>query len=794
MKRRRPNPIQHIIKKNNNKQPIDESQNTDADLANLLARASYTSPLPVCTAPSTDPTATYNKIKAPSRNLFGNFNTTSQSDSISTYLLSQKALNLTAYDKASVNTNYIWLIEPIPVNKSLALSYLDANDTTRAKMTIPDSYANVVVYAGGLKVPVIKEYRVGPLPVSAKTKVVQVNADRYLKNVIPFNSRYCDDVEYTALFKLFKNVMGTLEPFTKAVFNGVFRNGDNDTLVVSDSSPRSFDGTTRQTWFWWMKNQYGYYLLPTGLNMLVDHSGTDVSKWKVLKIVYNNQSYTTPQALLADYNSKKLQTTILSNSTDWAFRESSGNQRAYENRTPPRVTAVDKPRISVDVDEKYVEWMGWKFYIATTRDTGVSIWDIRFKGNRVVYEVGLQDALASYSGNDPIQASTSYLDRSWGIGSSLYQLLSGYDCPSHGVKLNITTHVASSKVKGNAICVFEGPGDGELPISRHFDHGPTPNFAFYGTTRGQVLTVRSISAVWNYDYVFDYLFYLDGTIEVRAAASGYMQAGFWQKDGSQAAYGTRVHETTMGNVHTHIMNYKVDIDILGTKNSLMDTAITVVKENFPWFDDPITQKKLTRTIIKNESLSAFPVANPDPKSPHVYTIINPTNTNKWGNPRGYRIIPFTNPQYLHLTSDNKRAKLNANWGKYAMAITKRKDTELSSSCTWNQNLPLAPLVDFDKFIDGENIEKEDLVLWINLGMHHVPRAEDVPNTVTTSSRSSFILTPFNYHDDDGIRDIKQAALLVPGKTENDAPVFLESVTPETCLGAVQSGTCKYDGF
>lgn len=38
------------------------------------------------------------------------------------------------------------------------------------------------------------------------------------------------------------------------------------------------------------------------------------------------------------------------------------------------------------------------------------------------------------------------------------------------------------------------------------------------------------------------------------------------------------------------------------------------------------------------------------------------------------------------------------------------------------NLPGSPMVDFHKFFDGENITQEDLVAWVNVGMHHLVRA------------------------------------------------------------------------
>lgn len=93
-------------------------------------------------------------------------------------------------------------------------------------------------------------------------------------------------------------------------------------------------------------------------------------------------------------------------------------------------------------------------------------------------------------------------------------------------------------------------------------------------------------------------------------------------------------------------------------------------------------------------------------------------------------------------------------------IAKAKDTEPSSSSTWNQHLPVDPPVDFSQFFNPpESIDQEDLVIYANLGMHHIPRAEDTPNTLFTDTRSSFILSPFNYFDEEPSRDIRNAILL-----------------------------------
>lgn len=131
----------------------------------------------------------------------------------------------------------------------------------------------------------------------------------------------------------------------------------------------------------------------------------------------------------------------------------------------------------------------------------------------------------------------------------------------------------------------------------------------------------------------------------------------------------------------------------------------------------------------------------------AYVITNENTSNSWGNPRGYTIHPGP---LVHLTNlDSKRTEKNVNWAKHHLAVSRRKEEEPSSSSMWNINLPGAPPVDFYRvntmrkystaskaetvqFFDNETITQEDLVVWVNLGTHHIPRAEGTPPTLFLS--------------------------------------------------------------
>ena len=90
--------------------------------------------------------------------------------------------------------------------------------------------------------------------------------------------------------------------------------------------------------------------------------------------------------------------------------------------------------------------MGFEFYIAFSQSTGISLFDVRFKGERIIYEVrvlltfsvlqgnrlslvhlqlGMQEALAHYAGADPTQGAQYFLDTFFSMGVRMFELVPG---------------------------------------------------------------------------------------------------------------------------------------------------------------------------------------------------------------------------------------------------------------------------------------------------------------------------------------------------------------------------------
>ncbi|KAI0091340.1 amine oxidase catalytic domain-containing protein [Irpex rosettiformis] len=690
-----------------------------------------------------------------------------------------RGLDLVSADKANLSDNSIFHIEVYRPVKADALAYLESP----SQETLPARYGRVSIHLGARPEaeggPVIKDYVVGPLPVSDETTLKELT-EIYHRDDIPYNARGFGANPFSELPYLLSSYMPRLAHVTQDLFGGVALGLENDTLIAGASGPFSFDGSFRRTWVSWRKNVAGPWLHPVNFFQYIDISGADPKQWKLLKLVYNHQIFENVDDFLEAYNNGTLrrlpERPDQRDDVEWSSRiRPSAPQRDLDHLPGPRQVSFAGLRFRVDRKLQYVSWMGWGMYLGFDRDMGMSLWDIRFLGDRLIYELSPQEAMAQYAGNDPMQTTTAWLDRFFGMGSAVRDMLPGYDCPYEAVYLPATTYTSLGMItRERAICVFEH--DTARPITRHTGY----HEGEFGAVRGYVLTVRSVSTVGNYDYIFDYMFMTDGTIEVRVSASGYLQGGFWEP--KQTGYGTAIRDTTMGSLHDHVINFKVDLDVGGLENSLLFTHTEQEEVEQPWFDDDwgktVIQQKITRDIIENENDAKvnYPV-----NFQGGYALINQDKKNKWDIARGYAVHPGYSPVHNTVVG-SKRLLDNANWARYNLAVSRRKETEPTSSSMWNMNLPGKPMVDFHKFFDGENITQQDLVLWINVGTHHLPQAEDSPNTRTNTASSSFFLTPLNYFDSDVSMDSTNAILLSNPVKPGDPYTYNDyGVKPVNCV-------------
>ncbi|KAI9155126.1 Membrane primary amine oxidase [Paramyrothecium foliicola] len=421
--------------------------------------------------------------------------------------------------------------------------------------------------------------------------------------------------------------------------------------------------------------------------------------------------------------------------------EWNGREMPHDEKAPPVAILPDGARHEFDPKQNYVSWMDFTFFVSTG-PAGISLHDIRFKGERVVYELGMQEALAHYAGPDKEQTENSYLDVT--VGFTIYNLIPGYDCPSYATYTD-------------AFCLFEFPKD--YPMSRHRD------YPYYHATKNIAFILRSVSTVLNYDYQTTYEFYYDGSIQVLVRATGYIQASTVIDVPDEREYGFRIRPDLSGSMHDHVLNFKADLDIQGQNNTLLKTEFIPHSQVYDWSNgEVINTMKVKRDFIANEDQGKI---NWAANSAAAYSVVNKDKENEFGEFPGYRIYPSTGSP-IHVTVENSTVfgKL-IDWAYHHLHVLKRKDSEPVAAHPMTRTWDLQSLVEFGRFFDGESLEQEDIVLYFNLGMHHMPDTYDLPVTVFQGAQSGITLRPQNYERSDNSISTRQQIHIT---NKEDTPV------------------------
>ena len=658
----------------------------------------------------------------------------------------------TSFDFGPNGTRSIQSLEILRPNKTDALPYLDSDAHQ------PSRWAQLVAIERGDNQTAIAHYMVGPLPVGPGTIIKPLNfcfnsGRNYIRSPVLHDASLQEYLVFTLL-----NAYDVLEKLVGFGTKG--SPGIEAGLRVSEAANSTFVGWIN--FFGTGERSGEWSLQPHGLYVKVKKNDNEPEEWVVSAWAYNGVVYDTVDALRKAMKSPNFQILPKTLEGPWTDSEDFEAQPYGRDIPPPVIVQPHGPRYQIDHEQKYVSWLGWTFYLATSGANGVALFDVSFQGSRILYSLELQEALSQYAGSDPGHGGLWFFDSYFGMGLWQIEMVPGYDCPVYATYLNTSYHwEGDTRHTQNSICIFEYTAD--HPLTRHT--GPQSTTV----SRNTYLVVRFVSTVGNYDYNLEYVFYLDGTMEVKYRASGYIISAFyppWEDqnpssndDTSKSTqhhsneYGYRIHDTVSTALHTHILNYRADFDIAGDPyNTFQRVDISPQTTSYSWDQPEIPQRNTMHLVAHN--ITSETSLNWPANSQSLYLISALNQTNKHSHSKSYRLMPGTMPGTpAHLATLNSTSLgAAASWATADLFITRQHDIEPSSSSPYSYLTPTDPLIDFSKFLDAEDTVQQDLVVYFNLGNHHVPNAGDVPNTLEHVSGSSVMFVPFNFADRDMSRE------------------------------------------
>ncbi len=434
---------------------------------------------------------------------------------------------------------------------------------------------------------------------------------------------------------------------------------------------------------------------------------------------------------------------------DWGYTEKETQERVglRPENSPVELTQA-KPNFKIDGGS--IAWDMWKFRVRADKRPGLVVSNVQAKDGEkwrsVLYQAHLSEVFVPYQDPGKAWYWRTYMDSGeYGFGVFLSPLLSGVDCPKNATFLPVTMHQDNGQPieVPNAMCVFErNPGK---PAWRHYEiFAQSEKVSVPAEGRHQTeLVVRSASQVGNYDYLVDYVFQQNGSINIDVISTGIDAvkgvATKHLKDATAAKdtkYGSLIAPHLVAPNHDHYFNFRLDFDIDGQNNSFVHTELKrgktapdALRKSF-WVAQPkmVEREMEGRLRIDNAKPALYTVTNTNVQGPYGHNpafAILPRDTVAYG-PYDYENDPpMKRNAYIGYSFWNTLYDQDKRYagGKFAFA-SDGSDT----LATWVKK--------------NRSIKNKDLVTWYTIGFHHVPHTEDWP--VMSGHQVGIELRPYNF--------------------------------------------------
>ena len=407
---------------------------------------------------------------------------------------------------------------------------------------------------------------------------------------------------------------------------------------------------------------------------------------------------------------------------------------------------------SFTVEGQLVSWQKWSMRIGFTPREGLVLHEIGYrdgdKVRQILNRASMCEMLVPYGDPSPTQAKKNVFDNGeYGIGRMANSLTLGCDCLGliHYFDACMTSMGGEPIVLKNAVCMHEE------------DYGTLWKHRDWRTGRSEVrrsrrLVVSFFATVGNYDYGFFWYFYQNGDIQCELKLTGVLSVGAIAP-GEKPTHGTLVAPGLYAPNHQHHFIFRLDFDVDGGGNSLVE--VNTVSDPWDAEKNPYgTAFHAEYTPLATEKAAC---RDADHAGGRGWLVTNPGRLNAFGRPTAYKVMPGADVAKPFCQPDSSVMK-RGGFMRHTLWATAYDPHEICASGDYiNQNASpqgLSAWVERDASIDNT-----DLVVWLNVAHHHLPRPEEWP--VMPVAHTSFMLKPVGFFDQSPAMDV---APPVPAKS------------------------------
>ncbi|PPQ79394.1 hypothetical protein CVT25_002664 [Psilocybe cyanescens] len=407
----------------------------------------------------------------------------------------------------------------------------------------------------------------------------------------------------------------------------------------------------------------------------------------------------------------------------------------YKPRQDLKPLHVVQPEgVSFKMDGNVLEWQNWKMHIGNvipsfTHREGIALSTITYNDHGeirpIMYRLSLAEMVVPYGAPEyPHPRKFAFDSGEYGMGTMANELSLGCDCLGqiHYLPGSFIAHDGSAIVIKNVICIHEEDAG---VLWKHTDYRPNGRSQ---TVRRRRLVVSMVCTLANYEYIWNYHFYQDGSIEFEIRLTGILSV-YLSKDGEPNPYGTTVAPNINGHYHQHMFSVRVDPMIDGLKNTVIESDIlpldaqTGSKDNFA--GNAFYSKD---TPVEVESGRKYDFA-----TERRWRIVNKDKQHySSGKDVGYSIGVKAGATPMMARPDGWAAR-RAAFLKNTIWVCKDVEAEDSGTVRmWpaGKYVPQTkdePEDSIGVWVEGKNdVVNEDILVYVTVGTTHIPRPEDWP--------------------------------------------------------------------
>jgi len=437
-------------------------------------------------------------------------------------------------------------------------------------------------------------------------------------------------------------------------------------------------------------------------------------------------------------------------------------------RRQPAPRASRRPGTGVAVERNAISWRQWSLRFGFNHREGLVLYQVAFsdagRSRPILYRAAVADVITSYGDPSAAWSWMELLDEgAFGLGASSIDVRPGREVPTDAV---VVSPVMSDPAKArfsspsrNRIYLYERDGGNLM----HYRQG---DLTFHA--RAPELVIGFMASLGNYVYGFNWIFRPDGSFAFAVELAGEILTKFVLAPDSEICralaqgpgpggeprtyepigddrFGTLVHPGLVGLNHQHWFNLRLDFDVDGARNAVMETNLKRVEEGVAQTDARGADRffTATHTVFGRARDAKRDVSD---ATARTWTIYNPSSRALGGRPAGYTVMPSHNESTAFGAS---REQGPAGYTFHHLWVTPYRDGQLYPVGA-HPNGARDTTDTLFHYANDEPIYDTDIVVWYSLGVTHFPRPEDYP--VMTNMTLSVDFRPDGFFERNPVLD------------------------------------------